>query len=356
MRPKYLTPGPSELYYTVDFHLRNAIKEGIPSISHRSSQFQEIYADVKEKIKLLLQLPDDFQVLFTSSATEIWERIAQNLVETETCHFSNGAFADKFIEACKAQGKSVIENRVPDGQAFALDESIVPDSSELISITQNETSIGYRFPLEDLKEIRKMYPRKLIAIDAVSSLPFEKFDFNDIDTLYFSVQKCFGLPAGLGVWLVNERCVKRSNELAASGTMHKGYHSLPSLIKHAAENQTPETPNILNIYLLSQVLGDMLEKGVDQIRREIEYKAALLYNTIEENPEYSPFIKNIQNRSKTVAVFEGSDLDNLQNKLRKNGLIIGSGYGKYKQTHLRIANFPTHSKESFEQLVDIINS
>ena len=39
-------------------------------------------------------------------------------------------------------------------------------------------------------------------------------------------------------------------------------------------------------------------------------------------------------------------------QLAKKGLIIGSGYGKYANEHIRIANFPTHSKEQIEMLAD----
>jgi phosphoserine aminotransferase len=33
----------------------------------------------------------------------------------------------------------------------------------------------------------------------------------------------------------------------------------------------------------------------------------------------------------------------------------GDGYGSAKKTQLRFANFPTHSKEQFELLVDTLN-
>ena len=35
-----------------------------------------------------------------------------------------------------------------------------------------------------------------------------------IDTAFFSVQKAFGLPAGLGVWIANEKCLEKAKRLA----------------------------------------------------------------------------------------------------------------------------------------------
>ena len=42
------------------------------------------------------------------------------------------------------------------------------------------------------------------------------------------------------------------------------------------------------------------------------------------------------------------------NELRKKGKIIGKGYGSLTN-QIRIANFPTHSKEVFESLCDELN-
>ena len=200
MHKTYLTPGPSELYFTVEFHIKQALKARIPTISHRSKTFEGIYEGVKNNLRQLLNLPDDYQVYFASSATEIWERMAQNLIEKESFHLTSGAFAEKFIKVVEAQNKTAITYRVSDGKPFLIDSISIPESTELISITQNETSTGTRFPVEDISAIRKSFPDPLIAIDAVSSLPYENFDFSKIDSLYFSVQKCFGLPSGLGVW------------------------------------------------------------------------------------------------------------------------------------------------------------
>ena len=47
---------------------------------------------------------------------------------------------------------------------------------------------------------------EITAPDYVSSSRARKLeippDLSQIDTAYFSVQKCFGLPAGMGIWIV----------------------------------------------------------------------------------------------------------------------------------------------------------
>jgi phosphoserine aminotransferase len=51
----------------------------------------------------------------------------------------------------------------------------------------------------------------------------------------------------------------------------------------------------------------------------------------------------------------GSAKEGISNKLAKKSFYAGDGYGEFKKTHLRFANFPAHSKEQFELLVDTIN-
>ena len=59
--------------------------------------------------------------------------------------------------------------------------------------------------------------QRLLAVDAVSSLPYPDFDYTILDSVFFSVQKGFGLPAGLGVWMVNDRCIAKAEQLLSRG-------------------------------------------------------------------------------------------------------------------------------------------
>jgi len=209
-----------------------------------------------------------------------------------------------------------------------------------------------------LYALRQRYPEQLIAVDAVSIAPYSEIDFAQIDTLFFSVQKCFGLPAGLGVWVFNDRCVEKADQLLQKDFSLGTYHTIPSLLKMAQKNQTPETPNVLGIYLLGKVAEDMNRRGIQNIRNEINYKAALMYQTFEQHPDFELFVKKEKFRSKTVVVAnvkKGTAADVIA-AVKKEGIIIGKGYGELADQQVRIANFPTHSKETFEKLADIINA
>jgi phosphoserine aminotransferase len=348
------TPGPSQLYFTVSDHAKQAFKDGIPSISHRSKLFEEISQHATNGLRQLLQIPSDYHIFFTGSASEVWERIIQNLVAEKSFHLVNGSFSKRFFEIAQQLNKTAAKLQVAEGNGFP-DQITVPEGTELIAITHNETSTGVTMPLEMIYDIRQKNPNALIAVDAVSSLPYPVFDISKLDSIFFSVQKGFGMPAGLGVWVVNQRCISKSEALLAKGISIGSYHNIPSLLAHEVKNQTPETPNVLGIYLLGKVVEDFLRRGIDTIRKETDYKAALLYQALEKHSQLSAFVKDKKFQSKTVIVAEtGSHTETLVKFLSSKGLFPGDGYGSFKKSQLRFANFPAHSKEQYELLADLL--
>ncbi len=351
----YFTAGPSALYFTVEEHLRTAIKLQIPSISHRSKQFSQLYEETEELLRTLVGLPRDYHLFFTASATEVWERILQSCVQDYSLHLVNGAFSKRFYEIAQQLDLNPISISAEPGSVVTPDHLEQSAEPELLAVTHNETSTGTHQPLEHLKELRVRFPDTLIAVDVVSSFPQVELPFETIDSAYFSVQKCLGLPAGLGVWLLNKSCIDKA--LSVRSTTHTAYHGIASLWEKYQKYQTPATPNVLSIYLLNRVLHDMLLKGIDRIRMEGRYKAAVLYQMLENHQVIQPFVEVPEWRSQTVVVGQGgSYVRGLLEYLEYHGLILSKGYGDFKAQQLRIANFPTHSKEQVELLVDKINA
>lgn len=354
MTPKInFTPGPSQLYFTVADHVRKAFRDGIPSLSHRTKAFEEISREATEGLRELLNVPPNYHLVFCSSATEIWERIIQNLVEEHSFHLVNGAFSKKFYEVAMQLHRNAFRTEIKPGEGF---QEINVPSTEIIALTQNETSTGVSIPLNVVHSFRDKNPGALVVVDAVSSLPYPDFDYSKIDSVFFSVQKGFGLPAGLGVWMVNDRCLAKAEALLSKNISIGSYHSLPSLVSMAQKNQTPETPNVLGIYLLSKVVHDMLRRGIHIIRKETEYKAAVLYQAVNRQELLNPFVKDERWQSKTVLVIEsGEQTEKLTKLLLQKGMQPGDGYGSAKTHQLRFANFPAHSKEQYHLLVDTIS-
>ncbi len=360
MKKIYFTPGPSQIYPTVAGHIADALKDNIPAISHRGEKFHEIYVDTQNSLRKLLKIPKEYKIFFLSSGTEAMERIIQNTVDKYSLHFVNGAFSQRFYQTAVELGKKPDKVEAKHGDGFNFGSVMIPKKTELLCFTHNETSSGVALPMEEIYKIKELNLDKLIALDTVSSAPYIEVDYKYIDLCFFSVQKGFGLPAGLGVLVVSPAAIEKYQYLARKKSPVGSYHAFDSLLLYDEKLETPETPNVLGIYLLGKVTQDMLKVGIRRIRGETEKKAELLYKGSGGSDGLeglAPFVKKERFRSHTVVVLETiTDSLKIIDKLKKKGLVVGSGYKEFKNRHLRIANFPAHTIANIKRLIKEIKS
>lgn len=356
MKKTYFTAGPAALFPTFEQHLQTAVDEQIGSISHRSQQFRSIYQHTAENLRALMNIPASHGIFFTGSASEVWERIALNLVENESFHLINGSFSKKFHEYATAVKKQAHRLEKPMEEGFDADEISVPATAELIAATHNETSTGVQMTVADIHALKHQNMDKLLAVDMVSSAPYPDLDFNLVDTALFSVQKAFGLPAGLGVWIANEKCLEKSQSLSKNTHLHiGGHHSLPVLWKNFQTYETPSTPNVLGIYLLGKVAEDMNKIGIENIRKTTEHNADLLYSFFRKHDTFSVAVQKAKHRSQTVAVANTAiPSSEVIKKVKEANMVIGAGYGPGKDSQIRVANFPATSTEEIEALIAVM--
>jgi phosphoserine aminotransferase len=315
----------------------------------------DIYKHTADSLRKLLGIPSDHHIFFLGSATEAMERIIQNTVETNSFHFVNGAFSKKFFTIAEQLGKRAEKKEVPPGRGFLLKSITIPEETECICITQNETSTGVSIPIADISYLKQKNPSSLVALDVVSSAPNVGVDFASADLTFFSVQKLFGLPAGLGALIVSPAAFEKSKNLFGRGVGIGSYHNFLIMEEYERKYQVHETPNVLAIYLLGKVCDDFLERGIDTIRKEIEEKALLLYEYFDNHPKYRPFVQNKEFRSMTTIVIDTQgEATKIVPYLEEKGFIVGSGYGSFKGNQIRIANFPSLPIEYVERLLRVL--
>jgi phosphoserine aminotransferase len=353
MKKIFFTPGPAHLYPKVPEYIAQALDLQLLSRTHRSKFYESYHQKAVEGVRALMAIPQDFHIFFHSSATEIWERLIQNVVVEKSFHFVNGSFSKRYFEIATDLQVDAQKAEVAWGEAFDFSQVKIDADTELINFTHNETSTGVMLDLEEVYRWKDSHPDALLTLDMVSSAPYAQPDWSKIDAGYFSVQKCFGLPAGLGVLILSPKMIAKAEQKLAAGHSIGSYHSFPSLLSKAQISQTPETPNMLNIYLLGQVCEDMLRQGIDTIRQETEQKAAMLYDFFEAHEGYQIFVKNAKYRSQTVIVIDvAAGSGPLLKRLAEQGFAVGSGYGKMKPGQIRVANFPAVSVEDVGALIE----
>ena len=91
-------PGPSRVHDEIPGYVQDAHELGVMSINHRSEAFMAISERTVSLLKQRLNIPSDYTIFYTSSATECWEIIAQSLITDKSYHLYNGAFGQKWHE------------------------------------------------------------------------------------------------------------------------------------------------------------------------------------------------------------------------------------------------------------------
>lgn len=343
-------PGPSKVYDKLPQYMQEAYQKGILSANHRSAAFMNLYQETETLMKEKLHLPEGYRLLFTSSATESWEIISQSIVQSSSYHIFSGSFGKKWFNYAK--------HIVPDsfGLTIGAEDTIdvegldIGEDFDLIAVTQNETSNATQVSNATIAAIANKYPEKMIAVDTTSSMAGIELDFKLADIWYASVQKCFGLPAGLGILLVSPEAITKAKDKGETGR----YNSLNFMLENAQNYQTHYTPNVFGIYLLKRVLQDMQEiQHVDRITRERMRK---LEDAIAHTAKFRLLIQNAEARSSTVMGVTGREefISEVKKNAEKEGMQLGSGYGPLKPTSFRIANFPAITDDEIDRLLTFL--
>lgn len=341
-------PGPSKVYDEVGQYLQEAFESGVISANHRSTAFMQMLENAIANLKSKLTVPADYEVYFVSSATECWQIIAESLISNGSLHIYNGAFGEKWMEYTQkltgsAQSASFDTNENP-----VLNPDIQFSGDEVICVTHNETSNGTALSSDFLKKLRSQVDN-IIAVDATSSMAGVELPWESADVWYASVQKCFGLPAGMGVMIVSPRAV----EQAIRVNNHAHYNSFLFIRDNFLKFQTPYTPNTLGIYLMGRVMQQV--EPIKVVAAKIKMRAREWYAFLPANG-YELLVSNEAVRSDTVvAVREIKDrIAMLKKAAVEQGIVLGNGYGKDKDVSFRIANFPALTDNEIGTLKDFL--
>lgn len=343
-------PGPSKVYDKLPQYLLDAYNQGILSANHRSAVFMNLYQETETLMREKLHMPEGFRLLFTSSATENWEIIAQSIVQSASYHIFSGSFGKKWFEYAKYIEPKTFAHKIDAEETIDVESLNIGDEFDLIAITQNETSNATQVSNKTISAIAKKYPEKMIAVDTTSSMAGIELDFSLADIWYASVQKCFGLPAGLGILLISPKAIAKVKDKGEKGR----YNSLNFMLENAQNYQTHYTPNVLGIYLLSRVLQDLPE--IQHLDKRTKERMRKLEDAIAQTGSLRLLIQNPEARSSTVLAVSGKEefISEIKKSAEKEGMQLGSGYGPLKPTSFRIANFPALTDQEMGKLMDFL--
>lgn len=247
---------------------------GIMELSHRSNEYQAVHDQAITRLRRLLAIPDDFEVLFIQGGASLqFSMVPMNLLgKDQTAHYIlSGSWSEKALKEADKIGETVISASSKDQKysfipEFSQDD--MPDNAAYLHITSNNTIYGTQwqsFPSN------KKTP---VVADMSSDILSRPLKVDQFDLIYAGAQKNLG-PSGVTVVIIRKELLKRSSE------------ALPIMLNYntfANNNSLYNTPPTLSIYLLSLVL-QWAEQigGLQQIEKANEKKANMLYDVIDES-------------------------------------------------------------------------
>jgi len=336
MRVKKLimVPGPTNV---PDRVMRAMIK---PMISHRSSEFRELYDSLTENMRYLFQTQGDVYVLTVSGTGGVECMIGNTINPGDKVIIPVfGLFSERMKEAIIRRGGQPIELSIPWGKAPTADqikEAVETEKdAKAIAIVYNETSTG--ITVRDLPEIGRIAEKNdlLLIVDAVSilggdDLPVDRWG---VDICVTASQKCLACPPGLALFSVSEKAWEIINRVR-----RPFYFDMTMMRSFSQKSETPFTPAIPLFYALDEALKIIREERLENRFNRHKICSEAFYDAIEAMglesfPEEAA-------RSRTVIAFrrpEGIDGAAVRRIMdEKYNVVIAGGAGKLKESTLRI--------------------
>lgn len=353
MHKKLLIPGPTEVSQEILNEQAHLL------IGHRSTEFSNLYAGITDKLSKYFELSTDFKPTVTTSSGSLWfDIIGRSIVKKKALACLNGAFAQRCGETLRSCGKQTDFIEVEWGKAVKpemIAEKLDSGDHDTVTVCHNESSTGVRNPISEIgKMIRKKYPNVIYAIDAVSSMAGDKTLPDEIgcDIIFASSQKCFALPPGLTIALVNEKAIERAKEVPDRG----GYTDLVEIFEFEKKHQTPFTPCIPLLYALNKRMDLLLEETYDKVyQRHLEmaqYTQQWAKKHFEMFPEQGYESITVSCIKNTL----GKSVKELNQKLGEKGYTISNGYGILAEKTFRIGHMGEWNLSGIREVIGLIDS
>jgi phosphoserine aminotransferase len=305
--------------------------------SHRQAPVRQVVARVREGLRELFGLPDDYEVALGNGGTTcFWDAAALGLVRERALHLSYGEFSNKFAKVTAA-APFLADPIVVDAAPGDAPMPISDPSCDVVAWAHNETSTGVMVPVHRVGD-------GLVLIDATSGAGGLPVDVSEADVYYFAPQKSFAADGGLWLALMSAAARERVAEIDASPRWIPDFLSLATALDNSSKDQTYNTPAVATLWLLAEQLDWMNGNGgLDWCVGRTTRSSSLLYGWAEGSSYAEPFVKDQSKRSLVVGTIdfdEEVDAAQVAATLRANGIVDTEPYRKLGRNQLRIGLFP----------------
>jgi phosphoserine aminotransferase len=247
-------------------------------MSHRSKAFEGIINEAVERTKRLLNVGDDYTVLFIQGGASMqFAMIPMNLAVAgrPLDYINTGTWPEKAIKEAQVQGKDVrvIASSKDRNFSYIVKDYVVNKDSAYLHYTSNNTIEGTQWA-----DIPNGDGLPLVC-DMSSDFMCKPIDMKPFGLAYAGAQKNIG-PAGSALVVIRKDMLERT---PAAGT--------PTMLKYttyAKENSLYNTPSSFVIYTIGLVMKWLEEiiGGLANMEKLNKEKAKFLYDFIDKSSFY----------------------------------------------------------------------
>jgi phosphoserine aminotransferase len=247
-------------------------------ISHRSAPFVDVMEKARNLVLELMGLENKgYSAIFLQGGASLqFLMIPYNLLKVtgKAAYLDTGTWASAAIKESKYVGNTeVLASSKDKGYNYIPKNYTIPADADYFHSTSNNTIYGTQ-----IKEFPKV--STLNVCDMSSDIFSRALDFSQFDLIYAGAQKNMG-PAGTTLVVVKDEILGKSGR------------TIPSMLDYQiqiAKESMYNTPSVFAVYtsmLTLQWIKDM--GGIAAIEKINNEKARILYNEIDNNPNFIGF-------------------------------------------------------------------
>ncbi len=276
--------------------------QSVMEMSHRSKIFQEILEDTKSLIRNIMDIPDNYDILFLQGgASSQFAMVPLNLFgKYKSADFIlTGQWSTKaYNEAKKYGDANIIASSKDKNFSYIpkVDKEMVNPNADFLFYCMNNTIYGTKFNyIPNSKNIP-------LVSDISSFILSEPIDVSKFGVLYACAQKNLG-PAGLTIVIIRKDLLNHA--LSITPTMFN--YSV-----HSEHNSLYNTPPCYCIYICKLMLEWIKDEigSLENMKKINQQKANILYNYIDNSTLFHSYVdKSCRSLMNIPFVTKSKELD-----------------------------------------------
>jgi aspartate aminotransferase-like enzyme len=348
---RFFLPGPTEVLSDI------LSAQTRPMIGHRGKGMVDLLAGMEPALKRVFRTTRPVYIA-AASATGFMEGAIRNGARKRVLSLVNGAFSERFYRIAISCGVEAQALEVEWGQAHdpaRVAEALRAGEFDALTVVHSETSTGALNPIAEIARVAHAAGDIAVLVDSVTGIagmPVET-DAWGLDFVLTGSQKALALPPGLALGVAQTRVLERAKARRDRGT----YFDFLEYEKYAEQHQTPNTPAVSLLFALAAQLERIERETIEarwarheaMARRTWAWAEAMTGRGIPMRvlaPEGA--------RSWTVTcltVPAGRTGTEVNAAMKAKGFTISAGYGKLKDSTIRIGHMGDHTVEELEAVL-----